>query len=181
MKAVWKKHGVLYRGSLTVVTALMVAAGVLWGVSFIWYVGVGFPSIRQGQYRWVAVRGGGTFTHQSTAKGKLEAYFTRLSDDLKRDYAVSGVNWPDINWYKFRLVSDGTWNRCILFFPLWLPFVVLSVWPTIAFARRIRATPLTDICTACGYDLRGSSSGVCPECGKANPPPQSRSVMSDPK
>jgi len=36
----------------------------------------------------------------------------------------------------------------------------------------VAAKPMTDPpghCTACGYDLTGNTSGVCPECGKTVP------------
>ena len=41
------------------------------------------------------------------------------------------------------------------------PGIVLAIW----LAHRRRPRPRR--CDACGYDLTGNESGVCPECGKA--------------
>lgn len=53
--------------------------------------------------------------------------------------------------------------------PLWLPFVLFALYPTIAFirgpVRRYRRRK-RGLCLRCGYDLRGNTSGICPECGK---------------
>ncbi len=55
----------------------------------------------------------------------------------------------------------GTW---ILEFPLHLPLIVTAVlllYPHLAFIRRARLRE-RGLCVNCGYDLRGSMSGVCP-------------------
>ncbi len=52
--------------------------------------------------------------------------------------------------------------------PLWFPFVIFSAYPAIAFVRgplRRRRRRKRGECVACGYDLTGNVSGVCPECG----------------
>ena len=46
-------------------------------------------------------------------------------------------------------------------------FAYLPWWKPQWIAPRI----VKGICTACGYDLRGSPSGICPECGTRNPKP----------
>jgi hypothetical protein len=55
-----------------------------------------------------------------------------------------------------------------LILPLWLP-LALSGGATILlmFFRRFPAGP--GHCPACGYNLTGNVSGVCPECGRAAP------------
>ncbi len=54
--------------------------------------------------------------------------------------------------------------------PVWLPLMLLSVYPIIAFVRgplrRYRRRKRNQ-CDGCGYDLTGNESGRCPECGKA--------------
>lgn len=54
-------------------------------------------------------------------------------------------------------------------FPIWLP-----AWIAIGFVacgrldrwiKQLRLKP--GHCKACGYDLRGNESGICPECGEA--------------
>jgi rubrerythrin len=39
------------------------------------------------------------------------------------------------------------------------------VLPLIWIIRRLRQRPKVGCCTACGYNLTGNTSGVCPECG----------------
>ena len=56
----------------------------------------------------------------------------------------------------------------VLRFPLWVPVVVLGTYPAIAFIRgplRRRRRRRRGECVACGYNLTGNVSGVCPECG----------------
>ena len=60
-----------------------------------------------------------------------------------------------------------SWNLAV---PLWLPFLLTAACPTFAFIRgpfrhwcRLRK----GLCLACGYNLNGNVSGVCPECGRA--------------
>jgi hypothetical protein len=49
--------------------------------------------------------------------------------------------------------------------PLWMPLLIVSA-PTLLAWRRWR--PAEDgVCTGCGYNLSGITTGVCPECGKA--------------
>lgn len=53
--------------------------------------------------------------------------------------------------------------------PYWLFLIPAAVVPGIQFRRwyRARTRPRTGCCLACGYDLTGNTSGVCPECGTA--------------
>jgi hypothetical protein len=57
--------------------------------------------------------------------------------------------------------------------PNWLLTVGLLIYPTIAFIRgplrrwSQRRRHRQGLCTNCGYDLTGNTSGVCPECGHA--------------
>ncbi len=48
--------------------------------------------------------------------------------------------------------------------PLWLPFLLaaLLTWGLFVLDKR-RYRP--GACTSCGYDLKGNTSGRCPECG----------------
>jgi hypothetical protein len=63
--------------------------------------------------------------------------------------------------------------------PLWLPFLFLLI-PTVLLWRRGRRKPRPGFCQACGYDLTGNTTGICPECGQevtalnvvGNPPPK---------
>lgn len=48
--------------------------------------------------------------------------------------------------------------------PLWLPFLAAAL-PTGVLWHRDRRPP-PGHCQACGYNLTGNTSGVCPECGE---------------
>lgn len=68
----------------------------------------------------------------------------------------------------------------VINFACGLPALLLCAVLLLATARR---APRTTECLACGYDLRGNESGVCPECGRLIPTPQMRLIRgigSDP-
>lgn len=63
-------------------------------------------------------------------------------------------------------LSNVRFTRCYV--PLWVLPVLLVAYP--ALHRLIRAARRHRLiargsCLGCGYDLRGSISGICPECG----------------
>ena len=62
--------------------------------------------------------------------------------------------------------SPATYTFDVQWFPLWWPTALFSFAAGFfAFcARRVHAAWL---CPKCGYDLRGISGRVCPECGGA--------------
>lgn len=54
--------------------------------------------------------------------------------------------------------------------PHWLlalPFVIFPVLWLLLYARQVRQRRTEGHCRCCGYNLTGSTSGVCPECGAA--------------
>lgn len=55
----------------------------------------------------------------------------------------------------------GYWKLLILF--LLLPARQTFVW------RRAKVQSKVGLCIACGYNLTGNVSGICPECGTAIP------------
>ena len=67
----------------------------------------------------------------------------------------------------FRLRAPGGQGLSFVL-PLWLVFVLFATCPTIVFIRgplrRWRRRKRGE-CVACGHNLTGSVSGVCPECG----------------
>jgi hypothetical protein len=73
-------------------------------------------------------------------------------------------------WFNSESQPLATWWSV----PLWVPTVPLllatcAAWRLDAIARR-RGRP--GHCAACGYDLTGNTSGVCPECGAAAAQPR---------
>jgi len=63
------------------------------------------------------------------------------------------------------------WHRRIntLVLRLWVPIVLLSLYPLMITAHRLyvhRGRRLRRACIHCGYDLCGNTSGRCPECGE---------------
>jgi len=58
------------------------------------------------------------------------------------------------------------WDQLKL--PIWLLFILFSIYPTIAFIsgplRRYRRRR-KGLCIHCGYNLTGNTTGVCSECG----------------
>ena len=56
--------------------------------------------------------------------------------------------------------------------PLWVLFLILAAYPTLAFFRgplRRWRRRRKGLCRKCSYDLTGNESGVCPECGSPIP------------
>ncbi len=55
-------------------------------------------------------------------------------------------------------------------FPIWILAMLTGAWPVVAFFyhpyRRHRRRK-RGLCLACGYNLTGNTSGVCPECGES--------------
>ena len=47
----------------------------------------------------------------------------------------------------------------------WAAALMLAVLPIVWIIRRLRQRPKVGCCPACGYNLTGNTSGVCPECG----------------
>lgn len=52
--------------------------------------------------------------------------------------------------------------RIAIVFPAWVPLTLSLVLPVVWGVRRRKA--MKGACRACGYDLTGNTSGVCPEC-----------------
>jgi len=54
---------------------------------------------------------------------------------------------------------------CMLWIPLWIPFLVLGISTALLCYLDRRVQP--GHCPRCRYDLTGITAGVCPECGYA--------------
>ncbi len=83
--------------------------------------------------------------------GWLPAVRTKvISGDVAFFYGRIKVWQPQVRFWHFSI-------------PFWLPFLVVAL-PIAYLFRRDRRHPRGH-CQACGYDLAGNVSGVCPECG----------------
>ena len=69
-----------------------------------------------------------------------------------------GLDIPRVLW--------GRGGEISLTFPLWILLFAVGV-PTILAWRRERLLRRSDRCSHCGYNLTGTTTGTCPECGDA--------------
>ena len=87
----------------------------------------------------------------------------------------TGLGWslsrePSFRWPRFDLawIPPGTAKAShgsdVVLLPLWLPFLILFI-PTLLLWRRDHRKPRSGFCRGCDYDLTGSTTGRCPECG----------------
>jgi len=84
------------------------------------------------------------------------------------------TRYGDVTFQTANYVGVQTTSQGQVRVPLWGPIVLLLVYPAISLARgpiRRRRRRRKGLCVCCGYDLRGSTSGVCAECGAATSKP----------
>ncbi len=69
------------------------------------------------------------------------------------------------SWWFNSYSGPGGWNGDVswILVPIWFVAVVLGL-PTMWLWHRDRHRT-ANLCPKCAYDLRGNTSGVCPECG----------------
>lgn len=69
-------------------------------------------------------------------------------------------------------VSANDIRRTLVVVDLWLPFVVIALYPAVGLLvsghHRVRQSLRRrgNQCIKCGYSLVGNVSGICPECGR---------------
>lgn len=121
-------------------------------------------------------------------------YYRRLNpalwfsadEDALEPWAAAAAHWPGVA-IESRPVRQALPNADIagpgtppppvaytvhaLYTPWVLWTFLAALLPAAAFWRRRRRLSRSrrGLCTACGYDLTGNVSGVCPECGNAVP------------
>ena len=99
---------------------------------------------------------------QSTFNDRKE----RWSWDRREASSRVPINPPLSAWKVlgfWREEGDAHGEQWVI--PLW-PVIVLSAIPTFVFVRHwSRFRPRRGFCSTCFYDLRGNTSGVCPQCG----------------
>ncbi len=103
-----------------------------------------------------------------------------LADEQERERRGQQVSRPfRRRWFSFAcgptsalvmchadLVPVSRWDHLTV--PIWLVAGITGAFPMIwlAFALRRRRRRRQNCCMACGYDLTGNVSGICPECGR---------------
>ncbi len=68
--------------------------------------------------------------------------------------------------YALRMGHD--YDAVFVMFPHWFPALIFAITPAVWLIkwRKRRKLAMAGNCPACGYDLTGNESGVCPECGE---------------
>ena len=68
----------------------------------------------------------------------------------------------------WRVSYYGTDTEYVLGVPHWFLTLLFAIGPGVWFIkwRKRRRLAMAGKCPACGYDLTGNESGVCPECGE---------------
>jgi hypothetical protein len=82
---------------------------------------------------------------------------------------TSGFDFP-IYFRHFRWATHSVW---VVTVPLDVLFILTALLPLGWFLRQVmrHRRKVSGLCHACGYNLTGNRSGVCPECGAAAPSP----------
>lgn len=83
-------------------------------------------------------------------------FYQTSQDAVKEALRRPGLEWPVLSLGRF-----GSGYVCV---PFWLLFIPAAVMAVVAFWRAGRSYP-RGCCMNCGYNLAGSPSGRCPECG----------------
>lgn len=94
----------------------------------------------------------------------------------KHGYSRRALELGPLGCLEFYSRNASTWYYRTLTLPSWGLVVLLSTYPIIFMSRRPRrawyaarkesARRKRGLCLGCGYDLRGNTSGICPECGR---------------
>lgn len=127
--------------------------------------------------RWMVDFGGRPMVWLDFREGALSANFASHIDGpptrSSRTSDVAGIRVENRKW--IHRGSSFGWRHTSLELPWWASLVVLCLpfWPlhfvlsgpVLRAFRRLRGR-----CARCGYNLRGSPSNVCSECGEAFDP-----------
>jgi len=73
--------------------------------------------------------------------------------------------------------ASGVAEQSWLFVPAWM-IVLIFFAVQVVLLYRLRPKRSAHECAKCGYDLRGSPSGLCPECGHRNSPAERHPIQS---
>jgi hypothetical protein len=103
---------------------------------------------------WVSPGGSGFGTGEGVVAAAWE-YWGALPAGLNME-RPSGIQW---------LPSVDHSSGIMVVVPIWMLLVVIAIPTAFLWVRDRRRFPRGH-CQACGYNLTGNVSGVCPECGR---------------
>ncbi len=107
------------------------------------------------------------YVHPLSLEGKRWA-IEHLAPDPHSDYFRNGLfSWRVFGFGTYNAGRQGTSVRVVQI-PQWFAVAVFLLWPVITVIKYLRRPQRQQLCRACGYDMRGSPSGICPECGENN-------------
>lgn len=106
-----------------------------------------------------------------------DALFTGPRSGISKEVGIEGL-FPWKSGELFPPSRIGT-----VYFPLWIPTVLLAIVTPVLWRDRLRsawrsvftARNPAEFCKSCGYNLKGSVSGICSECGTRIPKPMTSS------
>jgi len=171
------------RAVLFTLASLSVILAILWVVSYRWIIHIEVPGTSpdstvavEQMYGRISI----FITHYSppsTQRGSV-IYFSSISETRSKIEMTRSLgimmdklqDMPSFEWSSFAFppINGVTWSGRTVTFPHWIPFLLTGAWPAWAAAMWIRRRTRKGFCSSCGYDLRASPSGACPECGAAN-------------
>ena len=147
---------------------LVVAAACMWVRSEFFANDVWYGRSKQS----VIVSGGGDLVVGVLWRGRINGPFNRPSGYRReRPSETTGPEWtPSYLWLpRFSLVGRASRSGAVIAIPYWLVILfglAMPAWGARQRWRRKADTPADHpLCPACGYDLYGTTSDHCPECG----------------
>lgn len=101
---------------------------------------------------------------------QFEHHFVGCGTGTYPSYGFIAAEIPTGHWEGSWRFLPYSWKDAFAYhleFPIYIPGVVLlaAALPSILLRTRRRQRRLLGLCEHCSYDLRGNTSGVCPECG----------------
>lgn len=146
----------------TIAASLIAAAGII--VLWVWSYTGRFTDIHADHMLtgWVVELGQSFWAEASKGICRIGVW----SGDPSEEWS-STPGWEyEIEFGTLRILADSFQAQIRV--PFWLPLGLSLTYPGVAFVRRpVRRwrRRRLDRCISCGYDLRGSVSGLCSECG----------------
>jgi len=139
------------------------AACVLLGAAASCWRGM-FVNRRSADYRELDVTLTRAALHVSYADRSSRAPFMSRVWQPGWDCRVEPVGGtPRVEWSPSVVWQTGSVPGWYVRAPWWIPVLPLGIPGALLWYRHLRRA--AHVCAACGYDLSGLSSGVCPECG----------------